>query len=140
MQIMTPIHLEIFDQNKWLPPHSKLYISMEQNFANFALLNKELGIGENPLKVEIENCELFVCMIEVESSVTKEIENVSYEGSSMLFPLQHVKMEQHRILANMSDTSVSNILVGEDELPRQIFFAFVRHDALKSQTRPFQLP
>ena len=29
MHIMTSIHSEIFDQNKWLPPHSKLYISME---------------------------------------------------------------------------------------------------------------
>ena len=93
MHIMTPIHSEIFDQNKWLPPHSKLYISMEQNSSNFALMNKEGGIGEHPLKVEIEKCELLAHMIEVDSSVMKEIENVSYEGSSMLFPLQCVKME-----------------------------------------------
>ena len=87
MHIMTPIHLEIFDQNKWLPPHSKLYISMEQNSSNFTLMNKEGGIREHPLKVEIEKCELLVRMIEVDSSVMKEIENVSYKGSSMLFPL-----------------------------------------------------
>ena len=118
MHIMTPIHSEIFDQNKWLPPQSKLYISMEQNSSNFALMNKEGGIGEHPLKVEIEKCELLVRMIEVDSSVMKEIENVSYEGSSMLFPLQCVKMEQHRIVANMRDISVKNILVGEDELPQ----------------------
>ena len=116
MHIMTPIHSEIFDQNKWLPPHSKLYISMEQNSSNFALMNKEGRIGEHPLKVEIEKCDLLVCMIEVDSSVMKEIENVSYEGSSMLFPLRCVKSEQHRIAANMRDISVSNILVGEDEL------------------------
>ena len=111
MHIMTPIHSEIFDQNKRLPLHSKLYISMEQNSSNFALMNREGGIGEHPLKVEIEKCELLVCMIEVDSSVTKEIENVSYKGSSMLF-------QQHRIAANMRDISVSNILMGEDELPR----------------------
>ena len=50
-------------------------------------MNKEGGIGEHPLKVEIEKCELLVRMIEVDSSVMKEIENVSYKGSSMLFPL-----------------------------------------------------
>ena len=50
-------------------------------------MNKEGGIGENPPKVEIEKCKLLVRMIEVDSSVTKEIENVSYEGSSMPFPL-----------------------------------------------------
>ena len=87
MHIMTPIHSEIFDENKWLPPHSKLYISIEQNSSNFAHMNREGGIGEHPLKVEIEKCELLVRMIEVDSSVTKEIENVSYKGSSMLFPL-----------------------------------------------------
>ena len=52
------------------------------------------------------------------------------KGSSMLFPLQHVKMEQHRIAANMRDISVSNILAAEDELPRRIFLAFVRHEAV----------
>ena len=130
MHIMTPIHSEIFDQNKWLPLHSTLYISVEQNSSHFALMNKEGGIGEHPLKVKIEKCELLVRMIEVDSSMTKEIENVSYEGSSMLFPLRCVKMEQHRIAANMGDISVSNILVGEDELPQQIFLAFVRHEAV----------
>ena len=85
--VMDAIHLEIFDQNKWLLLHSKLYISMEQNSSNFALMDREGGIGEHPPKVEIEKCELLVPMIEVDSSVTKEIENISYEGSSMLFPL-----------------------------------------------------
>ena len=39
-------------------------------------------------------------------------------------------MEQHRIVANMRDISVSNILVGEDELPQRIFLTFVRHEAV----------
>ena len=130
IHLMTPIHSKIFDQNKWLPLHSKLFISMEQNAANFLLLNKEAGLGENPLKVEIEKCELYVCMIEVDSNVTKEIENVSYDGSSMLYPLRCVKMEQHRIAANLRDISVSNILVGEDKLQRRIFLVFMRHDAV----------
>ena len=30
----------------------------------------------------------------------------------------------------MRDISVSNILVGEDELPQQIFLTFVRHEAV----------
>ena len=72
MHIMTPIDSEIFDQNKWLPPHSKLYISMEQNSANFTLMNKEGVIGEHPLKVEIEKCELLVRMIEVQQCDQKD--------------------------------------------------------------------
>ena len=67
MHIMTSLHSEIFDQGKWLPPLSKLFISMEQNSPNFVLLNKAGGLGKNTLKIEIEKCELLVCMIEVDS-------------------------------------------------------------------------
>ena len=49
--------------------------------------------------------------------VDKEIENVTFQGNSMLYPLRCVKMEQHRISANMRDLSVTNILIGETELP-----------------------
>ena len=47
----------------------------------------------------------------------------------MLYPMRRVKMEQHRIPANMRDLSVSNLLLGETKLPRKIYIAFVRHDA-----------
>ena len=49
--------------------------------------------------------------------VDKEIENVTFQGNSMLYPLCHVKMEQHRISTNMHDLSVTNVLIGETELP-----------------------
>ena len=133
--ILTPLHSEIFDQNKWLPPHSKLFISMEQTSPSFALLNKTDGMGDNPLKIEIEKCEPLVRMIEVDSTVSREIESVSYGGSSMLFPLRCMKMEQHRIPANLRDISVTNILVGENELPCRIFLVFVRHDAVSGDLK-----
>ena len=103
---------------------------MERNSPNFSLLNKTGALGNNPLRMEIEKCELFIHMMEVDSRVSQEIENVSFGGSSMLFPLRHVTMEQHRIAANMRDISMTNILVGENELPRRLFLVFVRHDAV----------
>ena len=59
-------------------------------------------------------------ILEMDSMVDKEIENVTFQGNSMLYPMCHVKMEQHRISANMRDLSVTNILIGEPELPRKI--------------------
>ena len=53
----------------------------------------------------------------MDSIVDKEIENVTFQGNSMLYPLCRVKMEQHRISVNMRDLSVTNILIGETELP-----------------------
>ena len=55
----------------------------------------------------------------MDSMVDKEIENVTFQGNSMLYPLRRVKMEQHRISANMHDLSVTNILIGETELPKK---------------------
>ena len=112
------------------PPTPSFSFQWSRILVIFALLNKEDGLGESPLKIEIAKCELYVRMMEVDSYVTKEIESVRYDGSSMLYPLRRVKMEQHRIAANLRDISVSNILVGEDKLPRRIFLVFVRHDAV----------
>ena len=130
MFLMTPIHSELFDQGKWLPPHTKISVTLEQNKAAFSILSKNVdGVDDNSYRVEIEKCEMMIRMVGVDSNVSEEIRNVSYTGASMLFPMRRVKMEQHRIPANMRDLSVTNVLVGETELPRRLFVAFVRHDA-----------
>ena len=58
-------------------------------------------------------------ILEMDSMVDKEIENVTFQGNSMLYRLRRVKMEQHRISTNMRDLSVTNILIGETELPQK---------------------
>ena len=133
--LVTPIFSEIFDQDKWLPPKTKLFISLEQNKPAFSLLSKSAGVNDDSYKIEILNCDLYMRVLEMDSTVDKEIENVTFQGNSMLYPLRRVKMEQHRISANMRDLSVTNILIGETELPRRIFVAFVRHDACNGDLR-----
>ena len=133
--LITPIFSEIFDQDKWLPPKTKLFISLEQNKPAFSLLSKSVGVNDDSYKIEILNCDLYMRVLEMDSMVDKEIENVTFQGNSMLYPLHRVKMEQHRISANMRDLSVTNILIGETELPRRIFVAFVRHDACNGDLR-----
>ena len=127
--LITPIFSEIFDQDKWLPPKTKLFISLEQNKPAFSLLSKHEGANDDTYRIEVLNCDLFMKIVEMDNMVDKEIENVTFQGNSMLYPLRRVKMEQHRISANMRDLSVTNILLGETELPRKIFITFVRHDA-----------
>ena len=59
----------------------------------------------------------------------------------MLYPMRRVKMEQHRIPVNMRDLSMSNLLLGETELPRKIYIAFVWHDVCNGSIEkdPFKL-
>ena len=137
--LITPIFSSLFEQEKYLPPHTKLYISLEQNKPAFSLMSKHVGANDDTYKIEILKCELYARIVDVDPSINKEIENVSYRGNSMLYPMKRVKMEQHRIPANMRDLSVSNLLLGETELPRRIFVAFVRHDACNGniQKDPF---
>ena len=122
-----------------MPPHTKLYISLEQNKPAFSLMSKHVGANDDTYKIEILKCELYARIVDVDPSINKEIQNVSYWGNSMLYPMKRVKMEQHRIPANMWDLSVSNLLLGETELPRRIFMAFVRHDVCNGniQKDPF---
>ena len=111
--LITPIFSEIFDQDKWLPPKTKLFISLEQNKLVFSLLSKAVGVTDDLYKLKILNCELYMKILEMDSMVDKEIENLTFQGNSMLYPLRRVKMEQHRISANMRDLPVTNILIGE---------------------------
>ena len=100
-----------------MPPHTKLYVSLEQNKLAFSLMSKHAGANDDTYKIEIINCDLYARIIDVDASINKEIENISYQGNSMLYPMRRVQMEQHRIQANMQDLSVSNLLLGETELP-----------------------
>ena len=133
--LITPIFSEIFDQDKWLPPETKLFISLEQSKPAFSLLSKSPGVNDDSYKIEILNCNLYIKILEMDSMVDKEIVNVTFQGNSMLYPMRRVKMEQHRISANMRDLSVTNILIGETELPRKIFVTFVRHNACNGDLR-----
>ena len=93
--LITPIFSEIFDQDKWLPPKTKLFISLEQNKPAFSLLSKHEGANDDTYKIEILNCDLYMKIVEMDSMVDKEIENITFQGNSMLYPLRRVKMEQH---------------------------------------------
>ena len=113
--LITTVFSEIFDQDKWLPPKTKLFVSLEQNKVAFSLLSKSAGVTDDSCKIKILNCDLYMKILEMDSMVDKEIENITFQGNSMLYPLYHMKMEQHRISANMHDLSVTNILIGETE-------------------------
>ena len=49
--LITPIFSEIFDQDKWLPPKTKLFISLEQNKPAFSLLSKSPGVNDDLYKI-----------------------------------------------------------------------------------------
>ena len=58
--LITPIFSEIFDQDKWLPPKMKLFISLEQNKPAFSLLSKSAGVTNDSYTIEILNCDLYM--------------------------------------------------------------------------------
>ena len=89
----------------------KLFISLEQNKPAFSLLSKSAGVINDSYKIEILNWDLYMTILEIVSMVDKEIENVS-----VLYPLRHVKMEQHRISRNMRDLCMTNILIRGDQI------------------------
>ena len=74
-------------------------------------------------------------ILEMDSIVDKEIENVTFQGNSLLYLVCHVKMEQHRISTNKHDLSVTNLLIGETKLARKIFVTFMRHNACNRDLR-----
>ena len=54
-------------------------------------MSKHAGANDDTYKIEIINCDLYARIVDVDASINKEIENISYQGNSMLYPMRRVK-------------------------------------------------
>jgi len=122
------IHSTIFEQPKALPPHTHLEVTFERNKEDFLLLTKQ----PNPSYwLQMQRMLLFVRKMELRESLALDIEQVASAGKNYLYPVRRVKMATYQKGPNVEDFSQTDILPGEEELPRRIFVVLVRHESVQ---------
>ena len=130
------IHSTIFEQPKALPPHTHLEVTFERNKENFLLFTK---IDAPNYWLQMQRMVLYVRKIELRESLAHDIEQFASAGKNYLYPVRRVKIVTYQKGPTVENFSQTNILPGEEELPRCIFIALVHHQAVQgSYTRdPF---
>ena len=122
------IHSPIFDQPKLLPDHLDLEISLDRNSEEFVLLSK----NDNPKKKydpTLDSIRLLVKIENVDEDVCKDIKSFTFAGQSYLFPIRRVRMTTFTHPTGGQEMLISDLLTGEKEVPKRLFFAFVRESA-----------
>jgi len=130
------IHSELFDQPRFLPPDSKLYVSFDlADFDTFPILTNE---GDD-YKITITKMQLMIMYVTVDPDIVTEMLTETQKGKDVIMPLRRVEMSYHTKRAGSSDLSHPNLFHEGETLPRRVFIAFVDGDAYRgvSNMDPF---
>ena len=74
---------------------------------------------------------LYVRKIELRESLAHDIKQVASVGKNYLYPVRRVKIATYQKGPTVVDFFQTDILPGEEELPRHIFIALVHHEAVQ---------
>ena len=123
--IITPLFSEIFDQQKFLPPHSKLSISLIRNDYQFSLLSK---VNARTYQIAYTKVKLIVRKVKASPELSKQIQSETIlRDVKEKYPLRRVEMKYYTKNANSTDLTINNIFEGI--LPRRFFFVMIRQDS-----------
>ena len=75
---------------------------------------------------------LIACKLEVYESLASNIQQVAFAGQNYLHPFRCVKISTFNKGIAVKDLSQTDILPGEEELPRCIFIVLVHNEAMGS--------
>ena len=122
------IHSTIFGQPKALPPFIHLEVTFKRNKEDFLLLSK---LANPSYWLQMQWMVLYIRKMELGESLAHDIEQVASVGKNYLYPVRRVKIATYQKGPTVEEFSQTDILPGEEELPRCIFIALVHHEAVQ---------
>ena len=120
------IHSSIFGQPKVLPPFTQLEVTFERNKDEFMLLSKN---DDQHYWLQMQRMYVITRKMHLQESLSDDIMQVENAGKNYLYPIRGVRMVSFLKGPTVQEFLQTNILVGEEELPRCIFIVLVHTDA-----------
>ena len=120
------IHSSIFEQPKALPPFTELEVTFERNKDEFMLLSKN---DDQHYWLQMQRKYVITCKMHLQESLSDDIMQVANAGKNYLYPIRRVRMVSYSKGPTVQEFLQTNILPGEEELPRCIFIVLVHTDA-----------
>jgi len=125
MSVNGPIHSEIFETSKVLPPGTTMNVIFTKSDPRFCLLARNGLIG---YKIEIWDFELLVHFLNVDPEIISDM-LFHTEKKAFVYPLRKVDIKWLTINKNVNSINETNLLHEKDKLPRRMFIAFVDQNA-----------
>ena len=137
-EVSGPVHSEIFELKKVLPPNTEMIVEFtKQNMNSFYVLSTQKD-NEYTYLIEILDMQLEVHFLTVDPSIIQEM---MYETKrkAYVYPLRQVNLRWFNQPRSISDINSINILSQKNKLPRRMFIGFVDSQAFSGhqQKDPF---
>ena len=120
------IYSSIFEQPKALLPFTELEVIFERNKDEFMLLSKN---DDQHYWLHMQRMYVITRKMHLQESLSDDIMQVANAGKNYLYPIRRVRMVSYSKGPGVQEFSQTNILPGEEELPRCIFIVLVQRDA-----------
>ena len=120
------IHSSIFEQPKALPPFTQLEVTFERNKDEFLLLSKN---DDQHYWLQMQRMYVITRKMHLQESLSDDIMQVANAGKNYLYPIRWVRMVSYSKGPAVQEFLQTNILPGEEELPRHIFIVLVHTHA-----------
>lgn len=119
VKVRGMLHLDVFNQEKFLPNNSKLKLEIMKNPAKFILMGGKDG---SEYGVAIKDLQLHVRRVQVSPDVL-----LTSARHDLIFPINHVKQRRIVISTGASGEDIPEIYDGE--IPEKIAFTFIKSTA-----------
>lgn len=119
MTVMTQLHDDVFNSNKFLPPGTSMEITLERSAAKFHLISYA-NDADNQYRVKLIKCRLLVTFVEPTEQSLKDMK--SYPDDYCI-PLNITQMTSFAMSSSLTEYSLTNILGGKT--PKKVAIAMV---------------
>ena len=126
-RITSPVHTDICQQDKLLPPNTVVEMIFERNSDAFCLVTKHANAD---YKLNLVSCQLKVHFKKLNAELLNAALKKQMQGYRLLFPLERISMTYFTRIPNTTDWSEPHPLYGQGNiLPSKIYMALVKQTA-----------
>ncbi len=123
VQVMAPIHCDLFAQNKYLLNNMDLRLTMYRNPDTFCILSPA---ATQNYKIEVENMKWYVKGVEVSKSVSLALEQSLMQYAAK-YPIRRVELRT--IHVNLGARATPDTAIFNGQIPRRLVIGCVDADA-----------
>jgi hypothetical protein len=129
VEIMAPVHVDLFKVAKLIPTHTKIVLQMYRHDDDFCLQNYQVVVAPvvpHTYAIQVTDMKWFVRMVDLSKATHIALES-TLERYTAKYPIDRIQMCRISVPAQADRTPHHTIFQGQ--IPRRITFGCVRRDA-----------
>lgn len=129
VELMSPLHIDLFEQDRYLINNVEMRIELHKQTNPFLLLNFDNNNNaRREHRIEIESMKLYIRKVEILDSIGIALEKTMQQYTAK-YVTRRVTMTNLHITENRRSTPLNNLFVGQ--IPQRLIFGCVDADAFQ---------